>query len=554
MPRTLIGILVLALGLRLWGLAYGLPAFLFGDEPALVGAALKMAQLRIIVPALAPEAFRILYYPPLLSYVYLVLFLPTLGLQYVLLSISGLEEFGRYLVFHPEVPWLIARGFSAFMGTATVYIVYRLGSELFRSQTAGLVAAALLAVDFLHVQLSHEARIWAPTVFVLCATVWTAWRIYKRPTPRGYLLAGGLAGLGFGISYVGALGLLVALAAHLIRTRGRRLGRRVLVMIGIFLLLAGTFALLHPRAFYDEALGKRSSWRSAKSLGGWLASWSYYADVLWKSNPFLVVAGGLGFLSTLRRRPGLAVIYLAMAVCYVSIIYLGFHHEARYILPILPGLALFGGTMVTEIGRRLRCRGWGTALLAGLILVLGYPIAIASRYDWLLAQPDTRLLAKQWIEATLPPGTKIVVDLYAVKLTPTRAALREQQALDPSSLRHNDRMLLTLPDDQYPVPAFHALHVRQISSEALETRELWNYLQEADYVYYVLDYHTPEEISALERRMREQGGLLQTFTPGPGLRVSPDPIGPHLRGPLNGLFKMERLGPVVEIYRLPQPR
>jgi len=553
MPRVLIGILALALMLRLWGLGYGLPAFLIGDEPALVGGALKMAQLRTVIPALAPEAFQILYYPPLLPYVYLVLFLPTLGLQYVLLGIPGVEEFERYLVFHPEVPWLIARGLSAFMGTATVYILYRLGSESFRSQSAGLVAAALLAVDFLHVQQSHYARIWVPTVFLLYATIWAAWRIYECPTSRGYLLAGGLAGLGFGISYMGAFGLLAALAVHL-WTRRRLLAPYFLQMIGIFLLLAVAFTLLHPQAVYDETLGERSSWKQSKSLGGWLASWGYYADVLWKSDPFLLLVGCLGFLSTVRRRPGLAATSLAIAVCYVSIMYLDFHHEARYILPMLPGLALFGGGIVAEIGQRLRRRVWWKALLAGFILALGYSTAIAFRYDLLLARPDTRLLAKRWIEVNVPAGTKIAVGLKGVKLTPTKAALREQQALDPTSLRYDDRTLLALLKDRYPAPAFHALHLRQISSEALAAREFWEYLQEAGYVYYVLDYWTPGEISGLEWRVQEWGELFHAFAPGPGLHLSLDPNGAHLRDSVNRLFKMERLGPVVGIYRLPWPR
>ena len=71
--KLIFWILLLALVLRLWGITYGFPLFLVNDETPHVYGALKMIELKTLIPAFHQEEFsKVLYYPPLLSYFFLV--------------------------------------------------------------------------------------------------------------------------------------------------------------------------------------------------------------------------------------------------------------------------------------------------------------------------------------------------------------------------------------------------------------------------------------------------------------------------------------------------
>ena len=65
------------------GINYGAPFPLVSDEESMIGGALRMLELRTLIPALEPEAFKILMYPPLIPYLYLMLITPFVFLLYI---------------------------------------------------------------------------------------------------------------------------------------------------------------------------------------------------------------------------------------------------------------------------------------------------------------------------------------------------------------------------------------------------------------------------------------------------------------------------------------
>src|SRR3990167_7489085 len=93
----LIYLLVFAFLVRIAGIGYGLPLWLIDDEPPFTLAALKMIQLKTLLPASHLEEFRtVLYYPPYLSYLYFLPFSILVGVKYLLFS-GGQEQFIYYL-------------------------------------------------------------------------------------------------------------------------------------------------------------------------------------------------------------------------------------------------------------------------------------------------------------------------------------------------------------------------------------------------------------------------------------------------------------------------
>src|SRR3989344_9607429 len=105
----LIYILAFAFLVRVAGISYGLPLWLIDDEPPFTLAALKMIQLKTLLPASHLEEFRtVLYYPPYLSYFYLLPFSILLGIKYLFFS-GAHDQFIYYLTSDLSQFFLIAR-------------------------------------------------------------------------------------------------------------------------------------------------------------------------------------------------------------------------------------------------------------------------------------------------------------------------------------------------------------------------------------------------------------------------------------------------------------
>ena len=143
----LAAILVLALVLRLKGVSWGLPySFVNADESTVVPKAAAAARGH-----LNPQFF---FYPSLYFYLAGALYVLAAPVWWLLgngdlLSLTS-------LIVDPGPYFLLARLLSVAMGTASVYLVYRLGRVAF-GRPAGLLAALFLAVAPLHVAYSHMA-------------------------------------------------------------------------------------------------------------------------------------------------------------------------------------------------------------------------------------------------------------------------------------------------------------------------------------------------------------------------------------------------------------
>jgi len=196
--KWLIFILALAFLIRIAGVSYGLPLWLIGDEPPFVAAALKMLELKTVLPVLHQNEFQpTLYFPPYLSYIYLIPFLAVLGFK--LLFFTGtLADFKNFLLLDTSAFFLVARFLSALLGVSTIYIVYKIGLNIFKNKKAALLSATFLSLSLLHIIFSHWARHWTISLFIFSLVLYFLSHPFYSKAKR-YFIASFICGIGAGM-------------------------------------------------------------------------------------------------------------------------------------------------------------------------------------------------------------------------------------------------------------------------------------------------------------------------------------------------------------------
>jgi hypothetical protein len=406
-----------ALGLRLWGVAQGLPYVYNSDEnDHFVPRAIHM----FASGSLNPEYFA---NPPALTYVLHFLYLVWFGS-------GGAAE--RAVELHPTEVYVLARVVVALLGTAAVWLLYLTGRRLF-GRGAGLLAAAIEAVAFLPVFYAHLALNDAPTLAPLTLSLLGTAGILRWGRRRDYLIAGIGLGLACATKYTAGIVLLPLLIAAFFQARAGSAsgapghGERVavgLLIAGVAALvsfvIANPYSLLDFHSFHAE-LDHQSqlSGEAQGKLGAGHAGgiryylWSFTWGLGWL--PSLAALGGA--LTIWRREARLGWMLVPPALLFLVFMGLQGRYFGRWLLPIFPIACLLGAffalALVDVLTRRARTEG--PRLRAGLtalavLLLCAQGLVYSIHSDLLLSRTDTRTLARQWMVAHIPPGTSIVAE------------------------------------------------------------------------------------------------------------------------------------------------
>ena len=302
---------------------------------------------------------------------------------------------------------LIARATVATVGTATVGLVYWLTRRIANPATA-LSAAAFLAVAPLHVRDSHFAM---TDVLATFFVVWSLILLLRAMDGRsiGWFAAAGFVG-GLAASTKYSAGAVVAsmAAAQVILvppgTGAWRDARRWLPSFAFAVACAGGFLLGTPYAVLDrhrfltglsDVFNHLLEGHNGLRDGvGWTAhlTRSLPAAMSWPT--FLAGLAGIALMA-LRKRRAAAVLGAFCLALYVS---LGPGHTLffRYILPLVPFLCVSAAIAVRWT--RIPLLTWAVAA----------PALVTSVWsDALLARPDTRPLAAQWLVEHVKPGESL---------------------------------------------------------------------------------------------------------------------------------------------------
>ena len=405
----LLAVLAAAAGLRVWGIAHGLPYAYNADE----NAHFVPGAIGLFGHGYNPHYF---VNPPAYTYLLHAVFAVWFG---------GREGVSSAYATHPTEVFVVARATAAGVGVLGVWLLYCAGAKL-AGRKVGLLAAALLALAFLPVFYSHLALNDVPTLAPIALSLWGTAGILRDGRMRWYALAGVGLGLACATKYTGGIVLAPLLGAAVARLARpapgarRATAFRALVLAGVLALgafvAANPFAVLDFDAFRDglnhqasaaeDELGKLGLTQESGHL--------YYVWTLtWGLGYVPFVAAAVGALGMAVREPRLALVLVPAPILYVLFMGTQERFFGRWLLPAFPLVCLIAAwafVRLVELAGR-RAPAMRPALYAlGAVLLLGQGIVYSLHDGLVLSKPDTRNLARAWLVANVPPETKIVVE------------------------------------------------------------------------------------------------------------------------------------------------
>lgn len=408
--RRMAAVMIVAVGLRLWGIGFGLPgATARPDETQIAGPAVGY-----LSGDLRPPFFQ---WPPLFQYVVAVAYLAyaVVGRPFTgFASVAAFAESRRQSL----APFLyISRSLSMLFGVWTVWLVYRIGRRVW-DETVAAIAALFLAVSFLHVRDSHFGVSDVPMTALLMWAVVVVLQWQERGGMGLAALAGLATGLAGGTKY-NALGASVAFAvAWYIRLHDVREARRATIAAGAIyaLIMATAFLGTSPYIVIDwtrflhdvrDVQGTLANGPAGLTVG---RGWWYIARVVLPSAlgwPVFAL-GTIGIVGLWLADWRRAAVLFAFPLAYYLILGRGYGVFARHSLPLLPFLCLSAAWTSVEVARAVvRTTNLGRVPLAasGLaILVAAAPAWASIQNDRLLATTDNRIVVARALPDIIPPG------------------------------------------------------------------------------------------------------------------------------------------------------
>lgn len=429
MTLLALGALVLAtVVLHLWGIVGDLPYAPDVDEPTFMGAAVGMLVHHSLDPHWFGHPGSTLIYPSaaLIEVWYLAAkHLPPFA--HPMLSI------GRELVADPLPFYVIGRLVAAAYGVGSVIATWLLGRRIL-GDLGGILAALFLPLTAIVLWYGQIMRTDTSGMFFAVVALWLVFRAMDAGRRRDWVLTAAAIGLAISSRYIFATLIAPYLVAVVLSVRPTRTAGVVegswprsiiapllaVLVIPITFVLTSPFVLLEVRQLPIDG----SVHPGADGL-------SPIGNLLWYIGTqapltlgFAVLAvAAIGVVALVRSHPRPALVLVAYAGSYLVGVSASPLHWDRYIIPLVPIVAIFavagaqaiGSVLAGVVDRRER-RGGVVAAVVIIGLLLTPSVADTAAAVRQHAGPSTRAVATDWVTQNLPPGSRIAQEISTTYL------------------------------------------------------------------------------------------------------------------------------------------
>ena len=413
-------ILAVALALRLYDVGFGLPSLYDPDEPIFMVMALKLLKQQTLNPGWFGH--------PGTTTIYLIALIDAAVLGFGMLTgqYETVAQFGHAAYANPALLFVPARVAMALFGVGCVWLTYILGRRLF-GQSVGLVGAAFLAVNSLHILWSQVIRTDVMASLFMLASLIFSVRAAEGGRLRDYLLSGAFVGIAIATKWPSAVIVigLVGAALHRMRTAGEwqaelRHLAAALVCILAALFVASPYIFLDWQTVLANVSGEVNHGHLAQNGGSLFWNLRWY--LLGQASESMGLAGlllaGAGAVVAWRRKPVARWTLLPALGGFLALICSQDMVWSRWLIPAMPLLCLLAAVSLVRVGRWLASTAGSrikvaTALVAAIAIVP----SLASASDRIREREvDTRALAADWAAVHIPAGSTVLLENLELKL------------------------------------------------------------------------------------------------------------------------------------------
>lgn len=419
--KLLLAILGGAAFFRLWGIAFGLP------YDGITYDALTIEEIQEVHRALKLGVGE---YSTVFGKggLYLILFVEY-AVYYGVSRIFGWVHSGREFALHVlqdrTTIYVIGRVTVALMGVATCYVAYLIARRLYDVRVA-MAAALIGALSYFHSVFSAVINVDIGATLGAWLSLLAYLRYEESGKTRALVAAGVLAAVAIAFKTPGGVVIPVIIAAlatapkdspasgHLLRKSAILVGATVTVLtiiapewlVSVGNIIEYNFAALIQPAYATSP--DNDLVRNIKSITVMRDGWSagYLKHLTSPYSIALTATAAFAAANACFRRHRWDLIFAGLVVVFIAVMSASDRTQPeRYLLPVFPALWLLGSRGAMGFGRYGRH-------LPGVALSL---IVVVPAY-WLVratvekSHEDTRILAKHWIEANVPAGSRILMD------------------------------------------------------------------------------------------------------------------------------------------------
>lgn len=403
-------------------------------------------------------------------------------------------------------PFLVAgRAPSLIFGIGTVYLLYVTGKKFWNHQVA-ICASFMLAVTPLHIIESQTIRIRSIATFFGMLCLLFVLNILDTGRKRDYGFAGLSLGLGIATEYTMVFFALPLLVVFAIGYYGKKFGRDSVSVVptkGLLLAFISAlvaFVICSPYTFFDypanlEGIKANFFWgldpgrslsldtsiqiftRIAVIFNNFIIRICGQTYQLFQIDyplgiTFAIISVG-GVLCAIYKREKKDLILLALLIGYFVIQPLLVFENPRMTIMAYPALILLASRFLMTLLERIFLTKNSKLCFSLLVaLLLGLPNFVWSvKHNKELLCKDTRIMAKEWVEENIPPGSHIllqsrgsmrgVIQLNENKVSLYQKYLIYEKIIDKIPHYHGNIMRLlamrmkTIQDPSYHIEYFY---------------------------------------------------------------------------------------------------
>lgn len=416
-------ILLLSLASNLYGIKYGLPYVYDPDEPTWVSAAIGILSNR----DLNPHEFG----HPGSTTIYLLAIL--YGIIYIIGLISGKfespQDFRTLYHQDPTLVYLSGRLLTVVFSLALVLLLILIIKKIYNRPIA-LLAGFFLAINPLFVHYSKFIRTDIQATFWILLTFWFCLNILESHRIRDYIFAGLFSGIAIATKYPALIIVFSIILAHILNNRQIFKSSKLLLLSGLAsicgLFISAPFLFIDITTALADIINEARPEHLSATSSGFLSSFLWYIKSP-LANSFTwvgLILAVFGIYLIIKNRKIDALLALSFTILFLVFISSLSLRWDRWVIPVIPFIAMFCAVGFVSVVNRINQK---TNLLIScvvfsfLLLSIAIPLIRANMLDsGSMAGKHTRTQAAEWMNSNIPPGSRVLMEVYTSILLKTQ--------------------------------------------------------------------------------------------------------------------------------------